>query len=179
MKRIELLSTVVILGLIVTGMVAFADDRFSLTSPNGLSFGLIKGYENWPVVAPSYRTDNNEIRIILGNQTIMEAYRAGVPANGKAFPDGSILVKIGYSERKNKAFTAAIEPDVLRRVEYMIKDAKKFGETGGWGYARFVHDAATGTFKPYGKTADFDRECFQCHKLVKDRDFVFTGYPVR
>lgn len=154
-------------------------DRFSLTAPNGISFSMIRGYEDWKVVAPSYRTDKNEIRFILGNDTVIRAYRDGVPENGKPFPDGSMLVKVAHSERKSAAFPAAIEPDTLQRIEFMVRDAKKYEKTNGWGYARFVYDAKTGTFTPYGKDASFDRECDLCHTLVKNRGFVFTHYPVR
>lgn len=153
-----------------------ADDRYELRAPNGISFSEIRGYENFQVVAPSYRPDRKEIRYILGNRTVIEAYKKGIPENGQPFPDGSIIVKIAYSERKNPAFPAALEPDVLQRVEFMIKDSKRFKDTGGWGYARFLYDEKSKTFKPYGKDPDFHNECFQCHTIVKDRDFVFTKY---
>lgn len=154
-------------------------DRFTLTALNGVSFAEVKGYEDWKVAAPSFRTDKDEIRLILGNETVIKAYREGVPENGKPFPDGSILVKIAHSQRKSAAFPAALEPDVLQRVELMIKDAKKFAKTNGWGFARFVYDQKTGTFTVYGKDANFDQECSLCHTLVKARDFVFTHYPAR
>lgn len=154
-------------------------DKYSLKEPNGISFSEIRGYEIWQAVAPSYRTDKNEIRVILGNDTLAKAYKEGVPENGKPFPDGSVLVKIAYSERKSADFPAAIEPDLLQRVEFMIKDAKRFKSTNGWGYARFVYDAKTGIFTPYGKEASFDQECNGCHTIVKGRDFVFTKYSPR
>lgn len=52
----------------------------------------------------------------------------------------------------------------------MTKDAKKFGSTGGWGYARWLGKEQ----KPYGKDAAFVQECVGCHTPVKDRDYVFT-----
>jgi hypothetical protein len=30
----------------------------------------------------------------------------------------------------------------------MVKDAKRFADSGGWGYAVFVHVAASGTYQP-------------------------------
>ncbi len=171
-------SLIVLIAAVSAALDAAAkQDRYALMSPNGISFAAVQGYENWAVVAPSYRTDKNEVRIILGNETILKAYRAGVPGNGKPFPDGSILVKIGWSERKHTAFPAALEPDVLQRVEFMIKDAKKYTKTNGWGYARFVYDAKADTFTPYGKDASFEQECNACHTVVKGRDFVFTSSP--
>lgn len=156
-----------------------AQDRYALTTPNGISFSEVRGYETWQVIAPSRRTDNNELRIILGNTVIIDAYKNGIPGNGTPFPDGSIIVKIAWSERQSPVFPAAFEPDVLRRVEFIVKNAKRFPDTSGWGYARFVYDAKTGTFTPYGKDAAFARECYQCHTIVKAKDFIFTGYPQR
>lgn len=156
-----------------------AQDKYELKEPNGISFSEISGYEGWQVIAPSYRTDKNEIRIILGNTIMINAYKEGTPANGKPFPEGSTIVKVAYSERKNPVFPAAIEPDVLQRVEFIIKDSKRFPDTNGWGYARFIYDAKTGKFTPYGKDALFVHECHQCHTLVKAKDFIFTGYPQR
>lgn len=156
-----------------------AQDKYELKSPNGLSFSEIREYETWPVLAPSYRTDKNELRIILGNAIMIKAYKEGIPGNGKPFPEGSIIVKIAWSERKNAAFPAAIEPDVLQRVEFIKKDSKRFPDTNGWGYARFVFDAKTGAFSPFGTDASFAKECHQCHTLVKAKDFIFTGYPQR
>lgn len=156
-----------------------AQDKYELKAPNGMSFSEIRGYETWQVIAPSYRTDKNELRVILGNTVMINAYKEGIPGNGKPFPEGSISVKIGWSERKSPVFPAAIEPDVLQRVEFIMKDSKRFPDTNGWGYARFVYDAKTGTFSPFGKDASFAQECHQCHTLVKAKDFIFTGYPRR
>jgi hypothetical protein len=50
----------------------------------------------------------------------------------------------------------------------MVKDAKKYAATGGWGYGQFDD----------GKPADDTvmNTCFPCHEFVKARDFVFTRY---
>ena len=156
-----------------------AQDRYDLQAPNGISFSEIKGYESWPFVATSRRTDNNELRVILANDTMIKAYQKGIPANGEPFPDGSVIVKIGWSEKQSTAFPAAYEPEVLKRVEFIMKDSGRFPATSGWGYARFVYDAKTGAFTPWGKDASFAQECYQCHTIVKTKDFIFTGYPQR
>ena len=158
---------------------AVAQDKETLKTLNGISFSEIRGYESWPVAAVSYRTDHHELRAIMANTIMIDAYKEGIPGNGKPFPDGSVIVKIGWSERKNAAFSVALEPDVLQRVEFIMKDSKRFPETSGWGYARFVYDAKTDTFTPYGKDVQFGQECYKCHTLVKAKDFIFTGYPKR
>lgn len=161
------------------GDLVMAQGKYELKAPNGVSFSEIRGYETWPFIAPSYRTDNNELRVILGNNAMIDSYKAGISGNGKAFSEGSIIVKIGWSERKSPVFPAAREPDILRRVEFIVKDTARFPATGGWGYARFVYDEVSGSYTPYGKDESFARECFQCHTIVKERDFIFTGYPKR
>ncbi|MBI5100955.1 MAG: cytochrome P460 family protein [Nitrospirae bacterium] len=172
-------GTIGVLFLIAGAGILSADQKYDIKAPNGLSFNDIKGYEAWQVVAPSYRTDKNEVRYILGNPVIIEAYKKGVPKTSPAFPNGSILVKVAYSEMKEPTFPPALVPDKLQRIEFMMRDSERFKDTGGWGYARFVYDSATDAYKPYGKDASFASECFQCHTLVKDRDYVFTKYPVR
>jgi hypothetical protein len=53
----------------------------------------------------------------------------------------------------------------------MVKDAKKYAPTGGWGFARFVGPE----LKPYGQGPGFVQECYGCHVPVMDNDFVFTA----
>jgi hypothetical protein len=48
--------------------------------------------KTWPAVAVSHPED--KINLIVANPTMIEAYRAGIPGNGKPFPDGSKIVKI-------------------------------------------------------------------------------------
>lgn len=178
--KLSMCLTVLVLLMVLAGPhCPDAADRESVQALNGLSFRDIRGYESWQVVAPSYRTDKNEIRFILGNEALMRAYLKGVPENGKPFPDGSILVKVAHAERKSPDFPAAIEPGALQRIEFMVKDSKRFADTGGWGYARFVYDQKSDTFTAYGKDPDFARECYICHTIVQKRDFVFTRYAPR
>jgi len=166
------------IAMLCGASLVMAEGKYDIKAPNGLSFQDIRGYETWQVIAPSYRLDKKEVRYILGNAVIVEAYKKGA-GTGMPFPDGSMLVKIAYSETKNPAFPEALEPAVLQRIEFMVRDSKRFASTGGWGYARFVYDAASDAYKAYGSDVNFANECYQCHTLVKNRDFVFTKYPVR
>lgn len=168
--------TVVVLS--VMGSIAFAvQDRYTLKAPNGVAFSEIRGYETWQVVAPSY--DNDALKVIVANPVMIKAYKEGIPGNGKPFPEGSIIVKISWTKRNSPVYPAATEPDTLKTVQIIVKDTKRFPETSGWGYARFLYDAASDTFKPYGSDSSFGKECYQCHTIVKAKDFIFTGYPLR
>jgi hypothetical protein len=178
-KILVAVLTLAAISIVSAINLLLADDQYSLKEPNGISFSEIRGFESWPTVAPSYRTDQKEVRTIVANDTMIRAYKSGIPGNGKPFPDGSIIVKIGWSERPNPKFPPAMEPDVLKRVEFIIKDSARFPNTSGWGYARFVYDARTSTFTPYGKDASFGMECYGCHTLVREKDFIFTNYALR
>jgi len=132
-----------------------------------LSFKDIKGYQNYKIVATHYRTDKNEIRYILANPVAYKALRE----NKVVMPNGSKIVKIGWSTKKMSAFPSALEADKIQRVEYMIKDKTKHKESDGWGYARFV--------KKDGKYKAWDgdiQSCVSCHATVKSNDFLFTRF---
>jgi hypothetical protein len=61
-----------------------AQDKYTLKVPNGLAFSEFRGYENWQDVAVS-QTENG-IKVIVANPAMINAYRSGIPANGKHFP---------------------------------------------------------------------------------------------
>jgi hypothetical protein len=75
-------------------------------------------------------------------------------------------------------------PDTQHDVDFMVKDSKRFADSGGWGWAVFDYDAASDTFKPGDLTGKppqgNDAKCgFACHTIVKNKDFVFTEYAHR
>lgn len=133
---------------------------------NNLSFKMIDGYQDYRIVATHFRTDKNELRYILANPVGYNALRAKV----KVMPEGSKIVKIGWSVKKMSLFPTALEADKLQRVEYMVKDSKNFNVNGdNWGYARFV--------KKGDKFVSWDKGtkgCISCHSSAKDDDYLFT-----
>lgn len=167
-------------ALVFVGAAAPAEqDRFALSAPNGVSFGEFRSYQDWAPVAASQVPDG--IKVIAANPVMIAAYRAGIPGNGKPFPDGSAIVKIEWSQKKNPESPYPVTvPDALKSVSFIEKDSKRFAQTGGWGYAQFQHDPATGAFKPFGKDASFAQMvCFKCHTAVTAKDYIFTAYPKR
>ena len=138
---------------------------------SGLPFKLIKDYRSYNVVATHFRTDKNELRYILANDRAYEALKVG----SKELPEGSKIVKIGWSVKKMMLFPAALEADKIQRVEYMIKDSKKFNHNGdNWGYARFVKTKSG--YKSFEKGT---QGCISCHSVAKSNDFLFTQYQKR
>jgi hypothetical protein len=191
MKRTSIGVTVFV-GVFLSALVALAvaaQDKYTVKVPNGLSFSEFRGYEDWQVVAPSETDAQNVMRVILANPVMMKAYRAGIPTNGKPFPDGSKIAKIEWQPKKiaDAPFSVSTPdtvPGPLTEVEFIEKDAKRFSDTNGWGYAVFKYDAASDTFSP-GTLADKppqgnDAKCgAACHKLAAAKDYIFTAYPKR
>ena len=158
------IGLVVIVSLLSAG-IALALHPQSKLSPNGIS--IPADYKNWRIIAPSHRSDNNTIRVILGNDIAIKAARSEkvIP-----WPDGSILAKIVWKDINHDKWQAAVIPGKFVHAEFMVKDSKKYSSTGGWGFARWKGLEQ----KPYGDDADFVQECFGCHTPVKDNDYVFT-----
>lgn len=160
---------------VLGGMALAAQDRFTLKVPNGPAFSDFRGYENWRNVAVS-QTENG-LKVIAANTAMTNAYRSGIPGNGKPFPDGSKIVKIEWSAKKStESPYFVMVPDTLKSVSFIEKDSKRFRDSGGWGYAQFHYDAASDTFTPFGN----DAACgYACHTAVKAKDYIFTAYPRR
>jgi hypothetical protein len=104
MKRqsIQAIAIVVVASLSVLVSIARAQqDRFTLNAANGVAFSEFKGYDSWQAIAPSQTDDG--VKVITGNTVIINAYRGGIPGNGKAVPDGAMMAKIEWSKKKNTA----------------------------------------------------------------------------
>jgi hypothetical protein len=190
MKRLHIVSMVIVLvSLFAIDVTLAAQDRFTLKTPNGIVFSEFKGYETWQMSGSSHPDDASGcasspepgcIKSILGNPAMIQAYRQGVPANGKAVPDGAAMVKIEWRKHRDpESPYGATVPGTLGEVAFMLKDSKRFPDTNGWGYATFKYDAAPDTWKPFGDGPAFAQTCHGCHTAVKERDFVFTKFEKR
>jgi hypothetical protein len=187
MKKQIFIGSVILSVLVALAFAA--QDKYSVKVPGGLAFSEFRGYEDWQVVAPSQTDAQNVIRVILANPVMMKAYREGIPANGKPFPDGSKIAKIEWEPRKlTEAPFSVRAPDTvpgpLKVVEFIEKDPKRFADAHGWGYVAFKYDAPSDTFTP-ATLADkppqgTDARCgATCHNLAAKKDYIFTEYPRR
>jgi hypothetical protein len=173
----------VALAAMVAGAAISAEDKYSLKVPNGLAFSEFGGYEGWQVVSVSY--NGGRMAVILGNPKMIDAYKSGIPGNGKPFPNGAKMAKIHWEPIK-KEFQPGppLVPNTLHDVDFMVKDIKKFADGGGWGFAAFEYDATAAAFRP-GNSEDNppqgnDAKCgAACHTLAAKQDYVFTAYAKR
>src|SRR5262249_22974992 len=134
-------------SLAIVGATAMsAQDKYSVKVPGGLAFAEFKGYEGWQLVSVSM--DGDLFASILANPVMIEAYQSGIPANGKPFPDGAKMAKIHWNPKKLETFPAATVPGTLHDIDFMVKDSKRFADSGGWGYAVFDYDSKSDTFSP-------------------------------
>jgi len=170
------------LAVLGTGAAISAQDKYTVKVPNGLAFSEFKGYEGWQTIAVSL--NGGLLAVILGNPAMIDAYKTGVPGNGKPFPDGAKMAKVHWTPKKLDVFPEATVPGTQHDVDFMVKDSKRFADSGGWGWAVFDYDAASDTFRP-GTSADSppqdnDAKCgLACHTIVQTRDYVFTDFAHR
>jgi hypothetical protein len=182
-------STWVSLGISVSiivlaaGAAISAQDKYTLKVPNGLAFSEFRGYESWPVIAIS--ENQGKMAVIVGNPVMIAAYKDGIPGNHKPFPDGAKMAKIHWIPKKQETYPGQpMVPGTQHDVDFMVKDSKRFADSGGWGWGAFEYDATSHTFRP-ASVADnppqaHDAKCgFACHTIVKNRDYVFTEYGAR
>jgi hypothetical protein len=176
-------AVVAVSAFVATSVAQSPKDKYTVQVPGGLAFSEFRGYESWQTIAISQQ--EKVIAVIVGNPTMIEAYQAGIPANGKPFPDGAKMAKIHWNPKKAEAYPGnPTVPGAQHDVDFMVKDSKRFADGGGWGYAVFEYDAATDTFRP-GTMSDVppqgnDAKCgAACHTLVKSKDYVFTDYAHR
>jgi hypothetical protein len=171
-----IVATAVAVLAVLVAAVVYAQDKYSLKSPSGIAFSDFKGYEDWSVVS-SARTDE-VLKVIVGNPTIINAYKAGVPRNGQPFPEGSKLAKLQWKPKKSTEAPFVVDvPDVFSQAFVMEKDSKRFPKSGGWGYAVFNYEAASDQFTADPKSLS---DCGNaCHTVVKAKDYIFHPYQKR
>jgi hypothetical protein len=146
---------------------------------------LPDGYRDWRLISVKRLTGKQltgtgrelkQLRAELGNDLAIKAYRDGT----LPFPDGTIIAALHWNEDSsdpdNQALAAGFPGLDLKstfagsavNAQFMVKDSKKYGTSGGWGFADFTK----------GKPGDeaLHARCFPCHAPAKDRDYVFTRY---
>jgi hypothetical protein len=187
-KFVVLAASVVVVSVV---MAAQSQDRFTLKSANGIAFSEFRDYAAWQMIATSQPDDAGGCgtskvgctKAILGNPTMIKAYRDGIPANGAAVPDGAAMAKIEWLKARNdKSPYGVTVPGGQTEVSFMVKDSKRFPDTNGWGYATFEYDSESAAFKPAKPTTASNARslCHGCHAAgATAHDFVYTDYAKR
>ncbi|GAB6113064.1 cytochrome P460 family protein [Desulfomicrobium salsuginis] len=88
---------------------------------NGI--GYPAGWQDWAAISVAHRTDNETVRLIVGNDVAVKAVRAG---RTNPWPDGTVLGKVVWKAVDLDAWPEAKVPGELVHAEFMFKDSKKF-----------------------------------------------------
>ncbi len=163
-----------IVCVVVLGGAAIADNKETAAVPGGPAMADFKGYETWQVISVSQHP--GIIDVIVGNPAMIAAYKSGVPANGKPFPDGARMAKIHWNSKKFSDAFPVQSPDTLHDIDFMVRDSAKYTGDDHWGYAQFNYNTASDTFTPLGKGPSCGTAC---HQAAARTDYVFTEFPKR
>jgi hypothetical protein len=144
-----------------TGLATAKDE------PNGIPYdAALANYRNWQVLSVNKRFDLGEFHMILGNPIAVKAIREG---QTKPYPDGAILAKPAWQQLLDSS--GEVRSGVFMRVEFMIRDSKKYASTLGWGWARWIGTSLT----PWGTdAASVAPSCVSCHRPLEKANYVFT-----
>lgn len=164
-------------GALIASTLLFAVSAASATQreQGPATVQLPKGYRDWKLISVAQENGkNNDIRAILGNDMAVKAFRDGK----RPFPDGAVIVRLAWhyepSARNDKVFPApqSFVAGAPTNVQVSVKDMKRYGATGGWGYGQFENGLPS-----KGVAA---QTCFACHEKLQaldpKADLVFTSY---
>lgn len=172
MRRIALLPVAVAaLASAVAGLAPASGQADGGAAPI-YGVELPPGYRGWSLISVAREEGKlDDLRAILGNDVAVAAAREGrLP-----YPDGAVIARLAWayvpSEENNQvfgAFQSFVAGPPKNGVQFMVKDARKYAATGGWGFAQFNGG------EPASEAVH--QACFACHEPAGARDFVFTRY---
>ncbi len=103
------------------------------------------------------------IHHLYANRKAEQGYRQGT------YPDGSVIV---FDLLEAKSVDHTIQEGGRKVLGVMVKNARKYKDTGGWGFEAFKGDSKT----ERAVGANAATACFACHTSRKDHDFVFSTF---
>jgi hypothetical protein len=129
-----------------------------------------EGYRSWThvktlILRPGHPLYDGfgGIHHVYANEIALKVLRAG----SGTFPDGSVLV---FDLFEAPEADNAISEGPRKVTAVMVKDAKRYKETGGWGFEAFKASSRERVVK------DPVKDCFTCHSGQANRDYVFSQW---
>lgn len=164
MRTLVVSAVVLVLALGVAGLM-----ENSVAQAPGLKFP--EGYRSWThVKSMLIHSTDHPLYDPFGGLHHVYVNDKGVKAlkNGGTYPDGSVLVFDLYNAKEENGAYVATD---RKFIGLMVKDSKKYKDTGGWGWEVFKGNAKSG-----GNVKDAKTECFNCHASQHESDYVFSRY---
>src|SRR5258705_12938299 len=110
-KSVRMIAIITGVAAVLGGSAISAQDKYTVKVPGGLAFSEFRGYEGWQAISIS--RNERVVAVILGNPAMIDAYQAGIPANGKPVPDGAKMAKVHWIPKQNQFFPDATVPGAL------------------------------------------------------------------
>ena len=130
------------------GLALAAQDRYSLQVPGGLAFCRLPRIRR--LAGHRRQSQRRQARNDPRQSRDDRGLQGGHSRQRQAFPRrrAGWRRSIGRRRRTESQPGEPIVPGALHDVDFMVKDSKKFADSGGWGYAQFEYDPASETFRP-------------------------------
>lgn len=155
---------VVVVAFLVLGNVSAAPAGDSLTIP--------AGFHHWYLVNSMIVTKDSAIFDEIGGLHHIYVNSVGFPRLTKGgaapYPDGAVFTD---DVREFSLADGSYSQGSRKAIAVMVKDAKKYESTGGWGFQVW---AGGDPKKPLA--TDPVKMCFACHTPQKANDYVFSTY---
>jgi len=162
MRKI-LMPAITVLCLAIVAGVSLAG------GPSSTGVPYPEGYRSWKhvksmLIEKGHPLENpfQGIHHIYANPKAEQGYRSG------QFGNGSVLV---FDLLESKEGGSAVVEGPRKLIGVMVKDDRKFRDTGGWGFEGFAGNSSLKRLVQDGGVG-----CYQCHTAKQDRDFVFSNY---
>jgi hypothetical protein len=127
------------------------------------------GYRNWAHVKSTLIPPMHKNFASMGGYQHVYANADGmVGYRTRAFPEGAIVV-VEWLEMRDVNGAYAEGP--RRQLDVMVKDARRFAITGGWGFQRFAGDSKTEL-----AATPTPQQCFTCHDSQRKDGLVLSTY---
>lgn len=141
--------------------------QFSAAAGDGPTYP--QGYRLWPHVKSMAIHRGHPLadpflglHHIYANPAALEGYRSG------RFSDGSVIV---FDQLQFLSADNASSEGERVLIGIMVKDAKRYAATGGWGFQGWAGNSRDQTLVSDGGAA-----CYECHKAQAQRDYVFSAW---
>jgi hypothetical protein len=155
-------KTLVLAAAVSSGATVFAADPAPVPYP--------EGYRHWTHVKSMTIQPGHALYDAFGGIHHLYANKKALQGYPRAkFADGSVIV---FDLLEAKAADNTMQEGARKVVGVMHKDARRYRDTGGWGFEGFKGDSKTD--RAVGKNAA--TACFQCHTAQKNQDFVFSAF---
>jgi Cytochrome P460 len=154
------------LQLVMTGVLAVAP--LSAQSADDLKPPI--GYRQWFHVNTMIVDKASPLFDAIGGMHNVYVNKVGETAlkKGGPYPNRAMFV----SDVHNFDVTDGSYVEGVRKgLAVMLKDAKKYATTGGWGFQLWAEGDPK---KPV--VTDAAKQCFACHEPKKDQDYVYSTY---